>query len=167
MKRIMRKVMAWMLAAIVFVSIPTVDTKAAIKYSTYKNTRFTYTVKYPTTFQRADYSSGDGTKLISKDGKAKASIWNSYGGNKKRNGKTVVATAKKNRKINVVKATKSECSYNYKIGKNTIQYCYVFIKNGEIAFQLTYPTSSKKYYEEVAKGMMASLKKNKSLTLHD
>ena len=97
MKRIMRKVMAWMLAAIVFVSIPTVDTKAAIKYSTYKNTRFTYTVKYPTTFQRADYSSGDGTKLISKDGKAKASIWNSYGGNKKRNGKTVVATAKKNR----------------------------------------------------------------------
>jgi len=53
------------------------------------------------------------------------------------------------------------------MGKNTIQYCYVFIKNGEIAFQLTYPTASKKYYSAAAKGMMASLKKNKSLTLND
>ena len=41
------------------------------------------------------------------------------------------------------------------------------IKNGEIAFQLTYPTASKKYYSAAAKGMMASLKKNKSLTLND
>ena len=107
------------------------------------------------------------TKLFSKDGKAKATIWNSYGKTGKRSGKTVVATAKKNRKINVKKATKTECSYSYKMGKNTIQYCYVFIKNGEIAFQLTYPTASKKYYSAAAKGMMASLKKNKSLTLND
>ena len=77
------------------------------------------------------------------------------------------ASKKKNRKINVKKATKTECSYSYKMGKNTIQYCYVFIKNGEIAFQLTYPTASKKYYSAAAKGMMASLKKNKSLTLND
>lgn len=165
MKHILRKVIAIATVVTMLAAVPAMDAQAAVvKYATYTNTRFTYTVKYPTTFQRTDYSSGDGTKLVSKDRKAKATIWNSYG---KRSGKTVVATAKKNRKINVEKATKTECSYSYKIGKNTIQYCYVFIKNGEIAFQLTYPTASKKYYSAAAKGMMASLKKNKSLTLND
>ena len=168
MKHILRKVIAIATVVTMLAAVPAMDAHAAaVKYATYTNTRFTYTVKYPTTFQRADYSSGDGTKLVSKDGKAKATIWNSYGKTGKRSGKTVVATAKKNRKINVEKATKKECSYSYKIGKNTIQYCYVFIKNGEIAFQLTYPTASKKYYSVAAKGMMASLKKNKSLTLND
>ena len=168
MKQILRKVIAMVTVVTLFAAVPAMDAQAAaVKYSTYVNTRFTYTVKYPDTFQRTDYSSGDGTKLVSKDGKAKATIWNSYGSSKKRTGKTVVATAKKNRKINVEKATKTECSYSYKMGKNTIQYCYVFIKNGEIAFQLTYPTASKKYYSAAAKGMMASFKKNKSLTLND
>ncbi|MGN1206597.1 MAG: hypothetical protein ACI4SQ_06375 [Eubacterium sp.] len=168
MKQFMGKVIALVIVVTMLAGVPAMEAQAAgIKYATYVNTRFTYTVKYPNTFQRMDYSSGDGTKLVSKDGKAKATIWNSYGTGSKRNGKTVVATAKKNRKINVEKASKGECSYSYKMGKNTIQYCYVFIKNGEIAFQLTYPTASKKYYSVAAKGMMASLKKNKSLTLND
>lgn len=168
MKHILRKVIAMVTAITILAGAPALDAQAAaVKYETYVNTRFTYTVKYPNTFQRADYSSGDGTKLVSKDGKAKATIWNSYGKTGKRTGKTVVALAKKNRKINVEKATKTECSYSYKMGKNTIQYCYVFIKNGEIAFQITYPTASKKYYAAAAKGMMTSLKKNKSLTLND
>ena len=133
MKHILKKVIAIATVVTMLAAVPAMDAQAAVvKYATYTNTRFTYTVKYPTTFQRADYGSGDGTKLFSKDGKAKATIWNSY-----------------------------------KMGKNTIQYCYVFIKNGEIAFQLTYPTASKKYYSAAAKGMMASLKKNKSLTLND
>ena len=158
MKHILRKVIAIATVVTMLAAVPAMDAQAAVvKYATYTNTRFTYTVKYPSTFRRADYSSGDGTKLFSKDGKAKATIWNSYGKTGKRSGKTV----------NVKKATKTECSYSYKIGKNTIQYCYVFIKNGEIAFQLTYPTASKKYYSAAAKGMMASLKKNKSLTLND
>ena len=145
MKHILKKVIAIATVVTMLAAVPAMDAQAAVvKYATYTNTRFTYTVKYPTTFQRADYGSGDGTKLFSKDGKAKATIWNSYGKTGKRSGKTVVAT-----------------------GKNTIQYCYVFIKNGEIAFQLTYPTASKKYYSAAAKGMMASLKKNKSLTLND
>lgn len=136
MKHILKKVIAIATVVTMLAAVPAMDAQAAVvKYATYTNTRFTYTVKYPTTFQRADYGSGDGTKLFSKDGKAKA--------------------------------TKTECSYSYKMGKNTIQYCYVFIKNGEIAFQLTYPTASKKYYSAAAKGMMASLKKNKSLTLND
>lgn len=152
MKHILKKVIAIATVVTMLEAVPAMDAQAAVvKYATYTNTRFTYTVKYPSTFQRADYSSGDGTKLFSKDGKAKATIWNSYGKTGKRSGKTVVATAKKNRKINVEKATKTECSYSYKIGKNTIQYCYVFIKNGEIAFQLTYPTASKKYYSAAGK----------------
>ncbi len=102
MKHILKKVIAIAIVVTMLAAVPAMDAQAAVvKYATYTNTRFTYTVKYPTTFQRADYGSGDGTKLFSKDGKAKATIWNSYGKTGKRSGKTVVATAKKNRKINV------------------------------------------------------------------
>lgn len=79
MKHILRKVIAIATVVTMFAAVPAMDAQAAaVKYATYTNTRFTYTVKYPTTFQRADYSSGDGTKLVSKDGKAKATIWNSF-----------------------------------------------------------------------------------------
>ena len=80
MKHILRKVIAIATVVTMLAAVPAMDAQAAVvKYATYTNTRFTYTVKYPSTFRRADYSSGDGTKLFSKDGKAKATIWNSYG----------------------------------------------------------------------------------------
>ena len=77
MKHILKKVIAIATVVTMLAAVPAMDAQAAVvKYATYTNTRFTYTVKYPTTFQRADYGSGDGTKLFSKDGKAKATIWN-------------------------------------------------------------------------------------------
>lgn len=99
MKHILKKVIAIATVVTMLEAVPAMDAQAAVvKYATYTNTRFTYTVKYPSTFQRADYSSGDGTKLFSKDGKAKATIWNSYGKTGKRSGKTVVAIGKEKSK---------------------------------------------------------------------
>ena len=63
MKHILKKVIAIATVVTMLAAVPAMDAQAAVvKYATYTNTRFTYTVKYPTTFQRADYGSGDGTK---------------------------------------------------------------------------------------------------------
>lgn len=169
MKAIMRKVACILATMAVMIGIISPDVEAAsVKYKTYNNTRFTYTVKYPSAFtKKSDYGSGDGTKLISSDGKAQATIWNSYGKSKKRNGKTVVATAKKSRKIQVIKVSAKECSYTYNSGKNVVQYYYYFLSNGEVAFQVTYPKPEKAYYSAAVKGMMSSVKANKKLILKD
>lgn len=169
MKAIMRKVIGILAVMAVMIGIISPEVKAAsVKYNTYNNSRFLYTVKYPTTFtMRADYGTGDGTKLKSEDGKAQATIWTSYGKSDKRNGKTVVETAKKSRKIQVKKASAKECNYSYVSGKNVVQYYYYFLSNGEIAFQITYPKSKSKFYEAAVKGMMSSCKANKKLTLRD
>ncbi|MCM1245730.1 MAG: hypothetical protein NC293_08830 [Roseburia sp.] len=168
MKAIMRKVTCVMAVMAVMIGIISPEVKAAsVKYKTYNNSRFAYNVKYPTTFtSRADYGTGDGTKLKSADGKASATIWTSYG-KSKRNGKTVVETAKKSRKITVKKASAKECNYSYVSGKNVVQYYYCFLSNGEIAFQITYPKAQSKFYEAAVKGMMTSCKTNKKLTLKD
>lgn len=169
MKTIMRKVMC--ILAVMVVMIGSISPKVnaeSVKYKTYNNSRFSYTVKYPATFtSRADYGTGDGTKLKSADGKAQATIWTSYGKSNKRNGKTVVETAKKSRKIQVLSATAKECSYSYVSGKDVVQYYYCFLSNGEIAFQITYPKSKSKYYSAAVKGMISSCKANKKLVLRD
>lgn len=169
MKAIMRKVtgMLAMIAVMIGIISPEVNAES-VKYKTYNNSRFSYTVKYPTTFtNRADYGTGDGTKLKSEDGKAQATIWTSYGKSAKRNGKTVVETAKKSRKIQVLKASAKECNYSYVSGKNVVQYYYCFLSNGEIAFQITYPKAKSKFYSAAVKGMISSCKANKKLTLRD
>lgn len=170
MNTMKRKVMCVLVAMTVIIGVisPKAEAATKIKYKTYSNTRFVYTVKYPTAFtKKTDSGTQDGTKLTSSDGKAQATIWNSYGSSKKRNGKSVVATAKKSHKISVVKVSAKECSYTYASGKNVVQYYYCFLSNGEIAFQLTYPKSEKAYYTAAAEGMMSSIKANKSLTLKD
>lgn len=169
MKAILRKVTCILATMAVMIGIISPQVEAAsVKYNTYKNTRFTYSVKYPTTFtNKSDYSSGDGIKLVSSNKKAQATIWNSYGKSNKRNGKSVVANAKKSRKIKVVKANSKECSYTYNSGKNIVQYYYCFLSNGEIAFQITYPKSEKAYYSAAVKGMINSVKANKKLILKD
>ena len=59
MKHILKKVIAIATVVTMLAAVPAMDAQAAVvKYATYTNTRFTYTVKYPTTFQRADYGSG-------------------------------------------------------------------------------------------------------------
>lgn len=167
MKAIMRKVTCILVTMAVMIGIISPEVEAAsVKYKTYSNTRFVYSVKYPSVFTKSDYGSGDGTKLVSADKKARGSIWNSYG-TKKRNGKTVAATAKKGRKIKLVKATAKECNYYYNSGKNIVQYYYCFLSNGEVAFQITYPKAQKAYYSAAVKGMIKSIKANKKLTLRD
>ncbi len=169
MKAIMRKVTCIFAVMAVMIGIISPEVKAeSVKYKTYNNSRFMYTVKYPSTLtKRADYGAGDGTKIQSEDGKARATIWTSYGKAKKRNGKSVVETAKKNRKIQVHKVSAKECNYSYVSGKNVVQYYYCFLSNGEIAFQVTYPKSKSKFYNAAVKGMMSSCKANKKLTLRD
>ena len=55
MKHILKKVIAIATVVTMLAAVPAMDAQAAVvKYATYTNTRFTYTVKYPTTFQRAD-----------------------------------------------------------------------------------------------------------------
>lgn len=169
MKTILKKVTCVLMAIVVMIGILTSEVNAAsVKYKTYSSARFQYTVKYPSQFtKKTEYGTGDGTKLISADGKAQASIWNSYGTSKKRNGTTVIATAKKNRKITVVKSTAKEANYYYKSGKNFVQYYHYFLANGELAFQITYPKSKKAYYDAGIKGMIKSVKANKQFTLKD
>lgn len=173
MKQILRRTACVMLVVVmamttVFGTFSTKANAAKVSYKTYINTRFSYTVKYPNVFtKKSDYVSSDGTKLGTSDGSAQATIWNSYGAGKKRNGKTVVATAKKSKKVTVSKATAKECNYYYKSGKNIVQYYYCFLSNGEIAIQLTYPSSKKAYFNSAMKGMIKSVKKNKALKLKD
>lgn len=169
MKAIMRKITCVLAVMAVMIGIISPEAKAeSVKYKTYNNSRFMYTVQYPITLtKRVDYGTGDGTKLKSDDGKAQATIWTAYGKSKKRNGKNVVKTAKKSRKIQVKKASAKECNYSYVSGKNVVQYYYYFLSNGEIAFQITYPKSESKYYDKAIKGMISSCKANKKLTLRD
>lgn len=169
MKMIMRKVACILAAVAIMLNIISWEAEAAsVKYTNYTSKRFTYSVNYPTKFtSRSDYGSEDGTKLKSSDGKAQMTIWNSYGKSSKRNGKTVVETAQKNRKITVVKATAKEGSYTYTSGKNIVQYYYYFLSNGEIAFQISYPKGQKAYYSAAVKGIISSVKANKALTLKD
>ena len=55
MKHILRKVIAIATVVTMLAAVPAMDAQAAVvKYATYTNTRFTYTVKYPSTFRRAD-----------------------------------------------------------------------------------------------------------------
>ncbi len=166
MKAIMRKVICVLAAMAVMVGFVSPEVKAAkISYSTYNNGRFGYSVKYPTTFTAGSKDDMNGARLSTADGKARVYIWNSYGMNRKRNGKSVVATAKKNRKIKVIKQTAKEGSYSFVSGKNVTQYYYYFPTGGEIAFQITYPKSQKKYYGTAIKAMMKSAKANKKLVL--
>lgn len=167
MKAIMRKAACILVTMAVMIGIISPEVEAvSVKYKTYSNKRFVYSVKYPSVFNKSDYGSGDGTKLISADKKAQGSIWNSYG-SKKRTGKSVAATAKKGRKIKLVKATAKECNYYYNSGKNIVQYYYYFLSNGEVSFQITYPKSQKSYYSAAVNGMIKSIKANKKLTLKD
>ena len=54
MKHILKKVIAIATVVTMLAAVPAMDAQAAVvKYATYTNTRFTYTVKYPTTFQRS------------------------------------------------------------------------------------------------------------------
>ncbi len=164
--KMMRKVVCMMALLTMVLTSISVDAEAAVKYKTYSNTRFTYTVKYPTKVTKiSDYGTQEGAKFKSSDGKVSLVIWNSYGVSKSRNGKTVVANAKKNHKIKVAKNTKKEGSYSYTSGKNVTQYYHYFVSKGEIAFQITYPKSQKKYYTQAISGMIKSVKKNKGLVL--
>lgn len=167
MKAIMRKVLCVLAAMAVMIGIISPEGKAAsVKYNTYKNSRFTYTVQYPTVFTKKSEHM-DGAKFFSEDEKAQVTFWSSYGKKKGRTGKSVIAKAKKSHKIKVVKSASKECSYTYKSGKNVIQYYYCFLTNGEIAFQITYPKSKKSYYNQAVKGIIRSMKKNKTLKLRD
>lgn len=167
MKAFMRKVMCVLLAMVVMTGVISPQVKAAkVKYKTYTSSRYKYSVKYPSTLtKKTDSATGDGTKVISADGKVQLMIWNSYGASGKRTGTSVVETAKKNRKIKVIKSSAKEANYYYNSGKNIIQYYYCFLSNGEIAFQIKYPKKNKSYYNAAVKGMIKSVKKNKSLTL--
>lgn len=169
MKTIVKKVLCILTAMVVMIGILTSEADAAgVKFKTYTSSRFRYSVKYPTQMtKKTEYGSGDGAKLISSDGKAQMTIWNSYGKSKKRDGSAVVATAKKNRKITVVKSSAKEANYYYKSGKNMVQYYHYFLSNGEIAFQITYPKSQRAYYDAAVKGMIKSVKANKQLTLKE
>lgn len=169
MKTFARKAICVLAAMVVMIGVISPEVNAAnVKYKTYSSSRFRYSVKYPTTMtKRTDYGTGDGTKLISSDSKAQITIWNSYGKSQKRNGTSVVATAKKNRKITTVKSSAKEANYYYKSGKNTVLYYHYFLSNGEIAFQLTYPNSQKAYYNAAVKGMIKSVRKNQQLVLKD
>lgn len=169
MKTIVKKVFCMLTAIVVMMGILTSEVDAAsVKYKVYTSSRFRYTVKYPSQLtKKTEYGTGDGAKLVSADGRAQATIWNSYGKSKKRNGSAVIATAKKNRKITVVKSSAKEANYYYKSGKNMVQYYHYFLSNGEIAFQITYPKSKKAYFDAAVKGMIKSVKANKQLTLKD
>lgn len=167
MRRIMRKVICVLVALTVLIGIISPGVEAAsVKYNTYSNKRFTYTVKYPTVFENKS-ENGDGAKFFTSDGKAQITFWSAYGKKKGRSGKTVIATAKKNKKIKVLKQSAKEASYTYNSGKNVIQYYYCFLSNGEVAFQITYPKSKKSYYNTAVNGIISSIKKNKQLTLKD
>ncbi len=168
MKNRMKKVLCMLAVMAVAVGIMAPCVKAAgVKYKTYSNKRFVYTVKYPTVFnKKADYGSNDGTKLTASDGKATATIWNSYGKNNT-SGKSIVATAKKSKKIKVIKQSKKEAHYSYTSGKNIVHNYTYLLPNGRICFQMTYPKSKKAYFEAASKGMVSSIKKNKTLTLKD
>ena len=62
MKHILKKVIAIATVVTMLEAVPAMDAQASVvKYATYTNTRFTYTVKYPTTFQRADFGTISGT----------------------------------------------------------------------------------------------------------
>lgn len=162
----MKKVLCMMFMVALMMSCISVDAEAAVKYKTYTNKRFSYKVKYPSGLtKKSDYENLDGAKYGSSDGTVALEIWNSYGASKRRNGKVVVANAKKNRKIKIVKNTKKEGSYSYTEGKNITHYYHYFTKNGEISFKITYPKSQKKYYAEAVNGMSKSVKKHKKLVL--
>ncbi len=166
MKATMRKVVCMVVLVAVMVGGVSVDAQAAVKYKTYSNKRFTYSVKYPTkVIKTSEYSTQEGAKFSSKDGKVSVEMWNTYGKSNSRNGRTVVATAKKSRKIKVIKSTEKEGSYSYNEGKKVVRYYYYYLSNGVIAFRISYPKSQKKYYAKAINGMIKSVKKNKKLTL--
>ena len=85
MKHILKKVIAIATVVTMLAAVPAMDAQAAVvKYATYTNTRFTYTVKYPTTFQRWK-SKGDHLEFLWKDRQEKRKDCRSDGKEKSKN----------------------------------------------------------------------------------
>ena len=164
MMKVVKRVVCFMIALVVMVCATSVASDAAKKFRTYSNSRFSYKVSVPVDFtSQVPYSNDEGAIFKTADGKIKATIYASYISNKK-SGKAIVATAKKSRKITVVRQGKKDCAYYYKSGNNVV-YCGVcIVKKGCITCQVCYPKTVKGY-NKIADKIVKSMKKNKKLVL--
>jgi hypothetical protein len=66
--------------SLVMILAAAVSIAAQVKYSTYSNARFGYSIDYPRTIltSTVDSDNGDGRTFRSKDGKAVMRVWGSY-----------------------------------------------------------------------------------------
>lgn len=138
-----------------------VTSQAAIKYKTYKNKAYSYTLKYPSYMKEVNKENAvpSGIDLAGK--KATLSIFASDMDDL--TPKMILHLSTENMKTTKEKAGKNYCYFYYKAG-STRGYMYVYFlpaKNKIIGYRLEYPKSKKSTYEAVIKKMTKSLKKNK------
>ena len=127
----------------------------AVKYKTYSNARFGYSVRYPSYFKQSRPlpANGDGISMEGK--KASLLLWGSV--NMGYSPKKYLKMAIEGKTITSKKSTKKYCQYYGKEGGNLI-FQYALFAEGKIAgFQLTYPKSQKSTYKPIISKMKKSL----------
>lgn len=151
----MKRRIAVGLTALLLVFCLLLPVQGAVKYKTYRNARFGYSVKYPSYLKQDGPlpANGDGISMAGK--KASLAVWGSF--NVGFTPASYLAMSSEGKTVSSMKSTRKYCEFTAKEGKYLVYQYALFAKEKIAGFRLTYPKSQRSTYKPILSKMKKSL----------